>query len=152
MHHSEYPSPRDPGLAAFSFVGEEDQEEQEQGRRGGKEEDEKKKEGDEEEDMSNDDMQDIGDNVNYSHGLFNFATHVVSDCGNSLVWCAADNGDRIKAFRAPKAIRPVNRSATCNKAENGLSLQYTLCSQSGRGDHAGLHVIGTQVICIKGES
>ena len=109
--------------------------------------------GEEEEEVkSSDGEMSIGENCNYSHGLFNFATHIVSDCGSSLVWCAADNGDRIKAFRAPKAIRPLSRSATCNKAENGLSLQYTLCSQAGRGDHAGLHVMGTQVICIKGES
>ena len=95
----------------------------------------------------------------YEHGLFNFATHVASDRANALVWCAADGGRRIKAFRSSSAD-PVNNLAGCNKAReqgegNGIPLQYTLCSEAGpalskRARHAGLHVMGTRVICVKG--
>ena len=88
------------------------------------------------------------------HGLFQFATHVCSDSANALVWCAADGGKRIKAFTAT-GIEPSNADAGCNRGDgNGLSLQYTLSSDvKGAGsEHAGLHVMGTKVMCIKGGS
>ena len=77
-----------------------------------------------------------------------------SDSANALVWCAADGGKRIKAFTAT-GIEPSNVDAGCNRGVgNGLSLQYTLSSDvKGAGsEHAGLHVLGTKVMCIKGGS
>ena len=109
--------------------------------------DDQKREGDE--------VPALEDNVTaYQHGLFQFATHVCSDSANALVWCAADGGKRIKAFVA-NGIEPSNVDAGCNRGDrDGMPLQYTLSSDiTGAGsEHAGLHVLGTKVMCIKGGS
>ena len=92
-----------------------------------------------------------GDNLTYNHGLFNFATQVTSDARNALVWCAADEGKRVKAFVAPKGVEPVNKDAACNRGEgNGITLQYTFSTdvEGLNGSHAGLHVMGTKVLCV----
>jgi hypothetical protein len=89
------------------------------------------------------------------HGLFSYVTKVCADAGNALIWCAADNGHRIKAFRAPEGAAPLNTAAAaCNRGQpNGLELQYTLCTKvpGTGGDVAGLHVTGTRVMAVKGE-
>lgn len=75
--------------------------------------------------------------------------------GNALVWCAADEGKRVKAFRAPKALGgPRNADAGCNSGQdNGMSLQYTLSTDGKglKGGHAGLQVLGTKVFAATGE-
>jgi hypothetical protein len=38
--------------------------------------------------------------MNVRHGLFSHVSRVCADAGNGLMWCAGDNGRRIKAFRA----------------------------------------------------
>jgi hypothetical protein len=72
------------------------------------------------------------------------------------VWCAADGGHRVKAFRAPKDLGgPRTADAGCNAGpDNGMSLQYTLCTSAKNwwGDDAGLHVLGTKVFAVKSES
>ena len=87
----------------------------------------------------------------YDHGLFDFATQVTSDARNALVWCAADEGKRVKAFRAPGGVEAVNEDAACNRGEgNGIPLQYTFSTdvKGLTGSHAGLHVMGTKVLCV----
>lgn len=91
--------------------------------------------------------------VNVRHGLFSHVSRVCADAGNGLMWCAGDNGRRIKAFRAPAEqggpAVPQHRGAACNRGEgNGMQLQYTLRSEWGC---AGLHVVGTRVMAITGE-
>lgn len=74
-------------------------------------------------------------------------TQVCSDVGNALVWATADNGRRIKAFRAPKSLGgPRNCDAACNRGKgNGMQLQYTL---DAGGAAAGLYVAGTKVLAV----
>lgn len=83
--------------------------------------------------------------------------HASAAAGNALVWCAADDGQRIKAFRAPKELGgPRTADAGCNTGpDNGMSLQYTLNINVKRrrwGRDAGLHVLGTKVFAVKCES
>jgi hypothetical protein len=84
------------------------------------------------------------------HGLFSHVTRVCADAGNALMWCAGDEGRRIKGFRAPAELgEPRNRDAACNRGNgNGMQLQYTLRSDGGC---AGLHVFGAKVVCVSGE-
>jgi hypothetical protein len=84
------------------------------------------------------------------HGLFSHVTRVCADAGNALMWCAGDEGRRIKGFRAPAELGgPQNTDAVCNVGEgNGMQLQYTLRSDGGC---VGLHVIGTRVMSVTGE-
>jgi hypothetical protein len=69
------------------------------------------------------------------------------------VWCAGDEGRRVKGFRAPKGVEPLNPGeASCNREEeedNGMGLQYTLNTdvEGLHGEHVGLHVLGTKVFC-----
>lgn len=89
----------------------------------------------------------------YKHGLFDFARHVCADSANGLVWCAADSGRRIKAFRAPQGVAPKTKDAGCNQgSDNGMPLQYTLSTDVHGmwGSHVGLHVMGTNVLCVSG--
>jgi hypothetical protein len=91
--------------------------------------------------------------VNVRHGLFSHVSRVCADAGNGLMWCAGDNGRRIKAFRAPAEqggpAVPQHRGAACIRGEgNGMQLQYTLRSEWGC---AGLHVMGTRVMAVTGE-
>jgi hypothetical protein len=84
------------------------------------------------------------------HGLFSHVTRVCADAGSALMWCAGDEGRRIKGFRAPAELGgPRNTGAVCNVGEgNGMQLQYTLRSDGGC---VGLHVIGTRVMSVTGE-
>jgi hypothetical protein len=84
------------------------------------------------------------------HGLFSHVTKVCADAGNALMWCAGDEGRRIKAFRAPAELGgSQSTDAACNRGEgNGMQLQYTLRSDAGC---AGLHVCGAKVVCVTGE-
>jgi hypothetical protein len=85
------------------------------------------------------------------HGLFDFAQRVTADSGNALVWCGADEGRRVKGFRAARGVEPLNPGeASCNRGQrNGIGLQYTLSTDVAglKGEHVGLHVIGTKVFC-----
>jgi hypothetical protein len=90
----------------------------------------------------------------YRHGLFSYATKVCADAGNALIWCAADSGHRVKAFRAPEGAAPLNTAAACNRGDsNMLELQYTFWAHGpgAGGEVAGLHVQGTRVVAVKGE-
>jgi hypothetical protein len=66
------------------------------------------------------------------------------------MWCAGDDGARIKGFQAPKQLGgPRNTDAACNRGEdNGMDLQYTLQTSGGC---AGLHVIGSRALCFAGD-
>jgi hypothetical protein len=80
-------------------------------------------------------------------------TRVAADAANRLVWAAGDNGDRIKAFAAPKPPGEGGRARRRgNDDDDGTGgLRYTLWSQGQRkGRHAGLHVFGGRVFAIKG--
>ncbi|WIA41720.1 hypothetical protein OEZ86_009065 [Tetradesmus obliquus] len=85
--------------------------------------------------------------VCYKIVVFDQVTQVCSDVGNALVWATADNGRRIKAFRAPKSLGgPRNCDAACNRGKgNGMQLQYTL---DAGGAAAGLYVAGTKVLAV----
>jgi hypothetical protein len=89
------------------------------------------------------------------HGLFSHVSKVCADAGNALMWCAGDEGRRIKGFRAPAELGgPRNTDAACNRGEgNGMQLQYTLRSDGSchTSACAGLHVLGTKVVCVTGE-
>jgi hypothetical protein len=92
-----------------------------------------------------------------AHGLFNRWCQqcVCADAGNGLIWCAADGGERVKAFRAPQHAVPRNTAAACNRGQaNGLELQYTFASYppGAWGDVVALHVQGTRVMAVNGES
>jgi hypothetical protein len=63
------------------------------------EEEEDDEEEEEEDGGSNSDVVLRARRVRYKSGLFCRVERVRSDAGNGLVWCAADNGRRIKAFR-----------------------------------------------------
>lgn len=90
----------------------------------------------------------------YSHGLFEYARRVCSDRANALVWCAADGGKRVKAFRAPSGLEPLSADAACNRdIDNQMQLQYTFSTAVPGLTHkniTGLYVIGTKVFCING--
>lgn len=92
----------------------------------------------------------------YSNGMFDNVRRTCADSANGLVWCAADHGERIKAFRAPEGFTGSGSvDATCNRGEdNGIDLQYTFSSvvKGLRGDPAGLHVIGTKVLYTMSKS
>ena len=73
-----------------------------------------------------------------------------------LLRCAADGGRRVKAYRpAGDFAAAATTAARCNREDNGLELQYTLSTDmQGGGQHAGmcagLHVVGTKVMCVTG--
>ncbi|KAF6253262.1 hypothetical protein COO60DRAFT_434032 [Scenedesmus sp. NREL 46B-D3] len=88
--------------------------------------------------------------VHYKHGLFGHVGQVCADAGNALVWVAADDGARVKAFRAPASLGgPRCKDAACNRSDNGMELQYTFCCD-WEGENAGLHVAGTKVFAAMG--